>query len=103
LSSGFQRITGYITPGYFNEEPGISPPDISIKNWVYHPPYISMKNWVYHPRIFQRRTGYIPPYTITPEYFKEEPGISPPDISMKTGYITPGYVKEELCMSPLNN
>jgi hypothetical protein len=55
LSSGFQRITGYITPGYFNEEPGISPLDISIKNWVYH------------PQIFQRRTGYI-----TPRYFKEE-------------------------------
>jgi hypothetical protein len=60
LSSGFQRITEYITPGYFNEEPGISPP------------YISMKNWVYHPWKFQRRTEYI-----TPEYFKEEPGISP--------------------------
>jgi hypothetical protein len=86
LSSGFQRITGYITPGYFNKELGISPP------------YISMKNWVYHPWKFQRRTEYI-----IPEYFKEEPGISPPDISMKTGYITPGYVKEELCMSPLNN
>jgi hypothetical protein len=51
---------------YFNEEPGISPPDISIKNWVYH------------PQIFQRRTKYI-----TPEYFKEEPGISPPDMSKK--------------------
>jgi hypothetical protein len=54
LSSGFQRITGYITPGYFNEEPGISPPDISIKNWVYHP-----------------------------HIFQEELGISPPDISKK--------------------
>jgi hypothetical protein len=31
-----------------------------------------MKNWVYHPWKFQRRTEYI-----TPEYFKEEPGISP--------------------------
>jgi hypothetical protein len=57
-----------------------------------------MKNWVYHPWKFQRRTEYI-----TPEYFKEEPGISPPDISMKTRYVTPGYVKEELGMSPLNN
>jgi ubiquitin-protein ligase len=66
LSYKFQRITGYITLGYFNEKLGISPPDISMKNWVYHP-------W-----IFQRRIGYI-----TPEYFKEEPGISPPNISMK--------------------
>jgi hypothetical protein len=29
LSSGFQRRTGYITPEYFKEEPGILPPDIS--------------------------------------------------------------------------
>jgi hypothetical protein len=29
LSSGFQRRTGYITPEYFKEKPGISPPDIS--------------------------------------------------------------------------
>jgi hypothetical protein len=48
-ATGFQRITGYITPGYFNEkigyitpgyfkeEPGISPLDISMKNRVYHP------------------------------------------------------------------
>jgi hypothetical protein len=38
-----------------------------------------MKNWVYHPWKFPRRIEYI-----TPEYFKEEPGISPLDISMKT-------------------
>jgi hypothetical protein len=56
---------------------------------------------------FQRRTGYI-----TLEYFKEESGISPLDISMKnrvyhpwifqrrTGHVTPGYFKEELGMSP---
>jgi hypothetical protein len=44
----FQRRTGYITPEYFKEEPGISPPDISMK------------------------TGYI-----TPGYVKEELGISP--------------------------
>jgi hypothetical protein len=43
------------------------------------------------------KNGYI-----TPEYFKEEPGISPLDISMKTGYVTPEYFKEEPGMSPPN-
>jgi hypothetical protein len=62
----FQRRTEYITPEYFKEEPGISPPDISLKNRVYD------------PQIFQRKTGYI-----TPGYFTEEPGISPPNISKK--------------------
>jgi hypothetical protein len=45
----FQRRTGYITPGYFNEEPGISPFDNSMK------------------------IGYV-----TLEYVKEELGMSPP-------------------------
>jgi hypothetical protein len=33
----FNEKIGYITPGYFKEEPGISPLDISMKNRVYHP------------------------------------------------------------------
>ena len=56
----FQRRTGYITHGYFNEEPGISPPDMSKKNRVCH------------PRMCQRKVGYV-----TPGYVKEESGRQP--------------------------
>jgi hypothetical protein len=37
LSSGFQRITGYITPGYFNEKTGYITPGYFNEELIYHP------------------------------------------------------------------